>query len=667
MILPSVVFVVAKLLLMIAQNLLVWNVRGLNSRARRNVVRELVAQERISLISLQETKLDVCNDALVTEMLGYGFDYVTLPAIQTCGGIALAWRRDIWSMSNYILRANSITAKCALLGTEESWWITCVYGPQHDAAKIEFLQELRDLRSGCPGPWVVCGDFNLIYQAADKNNGRLNRRMMNRFRQLLDDLELMELHLHGRLFTWSNERADPTLERIDRVFVSEDWSSAFPNHNLRALSSQCSDHAPLLLRTDCSLRAFLRFRFENIWPSFEGYLGAVQEAWNEPCPVADAFRTLDIKLRRTAAALKRWSGRRIGSIRLQLAIAKEIVLRLDMAQETHSLSDAQRTLRNRMKAKCLGLASLQRTIARQRSRITFLAEGDTNTKFFHLQACHRSRKNNIESIRVGDDVAVHDEAMAQAFFDHYDSTLGTHSPRTSSLNFELLDIPHIDLSSTDYCFSEEEIWRTVLDMPVDKAPGPDGFTGLFYRTAWPIIKHDIMRAFQALWLLDGRSFYLVNQAYMILLRKKDEATLVTDFRPISLIHSFSKLFTKVLANRIARRFISWSGRTRARSSRGAFCTTISGRSTLRPSVYTGRRCHVLSLSSTLPKLSILSTGHSCLISCITWDSQIDGSIGLACCWQRLVQGLCSMDVPGDASVMRGASGRETHCRQCFLC
>jgi len=38
---------------MIAENLLVWNVRGLNSRARRNVVKE-----RVSLISLQETKLD---------------------------------------------------------------------------------------------------------------------------------------------------------------------------------------------------------------------------------------------------------------------------------------------------------------------------------------------------------------------------------------------------------------------------------------------------------------------------------------------------------------------------------------------------------------------------------------------------------------------------------
>lgn len=95
------------------------------------------------------------------------------------------------------------------------------------------------------------------------------------------------------------------------------------------------------------------------------------------------------------------------------------------------------------------------------------------------------------------------------------------------------------------------IWQAIMDMPPDKAPGPDGFTGLFYHTAWPIIKNDIMRAFQAIWSVDSRSFYLVNQAYMLLLRKKKDVATVGDYRPISLIHSFAKLLTKVLACRLA--------------------------------------------------------------------------------------------------------------------
>jgi len=65
---------------------LVWNVRGLNARARRNVVREFVVQERPTLVCLQETKLSsVCN-SLANEILGGPFAYDFLPANNAGGG-----------------------------------------------------------------------------------------------------------------------------------------------------------------------------------------------------------------------------------------------------------------------------------------------------------------------------------------------------------------------------------------------------------------------------------------------------------------------------------------------------------------------------------------------------------------------------------------------------
>jgi len=79
---------------MLSENCLVWNVRGLNSRSRRNVVRELVSQENISLLSLQETKLADISVSLILEICGAGFDYFFKPATNTCGGILLAWRTD---------------------------------------------------------------------------------------------------------------------------------------------------------------------------------------------------------------------------------------------------------------------------------------------------------------------------------------------------------------------------------------------------------------------------------------------------------------------------------------------------------------------------------------------------------------------------------------------
>ena len=155
------------------------------------------------------------------------------------------------------------------------------------------------------------------------------------------------------------------------------------------------------------------------------------------------------------------------------------------------------------------------------------------------------------NILVDDMVLIQDEEKAGAFFKHYDHLLGTCTHNPLKLDLDQLDLPKKDLSGIDVCFSEDEIWQTIKEIPLDKAPGPNGFTGLFYRTTWSIIKEDIIRAFQALWSLDGRSLYLVNQAYMILLRKKKDASVLNDFRPISLIHSFAKLFAKVLARRLS--------------------------------------------------------------------------------------------------------------------
>jgi hypothetical protein len=368
--------------------------------------------------------------------------------------------------------------------------------------KMLFLDELRDVRASCAGTWLICGDFNTIYQAEDKNNNRLNTRMMGRFRQFIDEAELQELHLKGRLYTWSNEHDSSTLERLDRVFASEDWVNDFPNHDLSALATECSDHALLLLKTDCSLPHFKQVRFENFWPKCEDYMQVVEEAWHAPLPWSntnvDTFRCLDSKLQNTAKALKSWSAKHVGSLRLQLAIAKEIMYRLDCAQDFRTLAPHELALRRKAKLCSLGLASLQGTLVRQRARITYVAEGDANTQFFHWQAYHRSRKNHISKLQTDEAVFFRDDEMAEVVFTHFDAILGSRGEQLNLINLDALNLPSVSNVLLDHCFTEEEVWQAIMDLLVDKAPGPDRFTGMFFRTAWPIIKSNIMRAFHAI-------------------------------------------------------------------------------------------------------------------------------------------------------------------------
>ena len=266
-----------------------------------------------------------------------------------------------------------------------------------------------------------------------------------------------------------------------------------------ALATECSDHAPLLLKTDYSLPPYKRFRFENFWLRCEGYLQVIEEACNNPFPWShaevDAFRCLNVKLCNTAKVLRSWSAKHVGSVRIQLAIAKEIVYRLDWPQDFRNLAPHELVLRRKAKLCSLGLASLQRTLVRQHSHITFLVEGDANTRFFHLQACHRTRKNHIAKLRCDNVVLFKDEDLVAAAFEHFNSIMGSSGSQQNLIYLGKLLLPSVQHTLLDQCFTDEEVWQAIIDMPTDKAPGLDGFTALFYRTAWPIIKADIMRAF----------------------------------------------------------------------------------------------------------------------------------------------------------------------------
>ena len=80
--------------------------------------------------------------------------------------------------------------------------------------------------------------------------------------------------------------------------------------------------------------------------------------------------------------------------------------------------------------------------------------------------------------------------MAEAVYEHFNSILGSSGNQQNLIALHELRLPSVQAVLLDECFSEGEIWQAILDMPTDKAPGPDGFTGMFYRAAWPIIKPD---------------------------------------------------------------------------------------------------------------------------------------------------------------------------------
>ena len=374
---------------------------------------------------------------------------------------------------------------------------------------------------------------------------------MGRFRRLLNDLELKESCLIGRRYTWSNERRQPTLEKIDRWFSTSDWDAVHPDHLLQALSSSISDHCPLLMATNVSLHRKARFHFQSFWLAIPGFHEVVAASWHSLPPKANLFVDLFLRLKATAKARSKWSQSRVGNIKEQILLANELILCFDQALDSRALSGGEAWLRRQLKKKVLGLASLQRTIARQKSRILWLKEGDASERFFKIFASHRRRRNHIFKLKDGGTEASSREGMCALAGGYYANLLGVPMGRRHTLCLPSLGLPEVDTSTLEAPLTEEVRWSTIKSMQPDKAPGPDGFTTRFYQSCWSIIKEVVMKAVRAFDGADGRGMERLNEAFIVLLPKKEGALDIKDFRPISLIHSFAKIVAKAMSAELA--------------------------------------------------------------------------------------------------------------------
>jgi len=425
-------------------SVLCWNVRGLNDGAHRELVRQIAASARPSVLCLQETKIGSMSQTIALDTLGQSLSkFVTLDAQGTRGGILLAWDEDLVLVSDVQCKVFTISAVVTMLLSNVTFLLTTCCGPADDRRKEEFLQEMISIKPALHVPWLIMGDFNLIYKASDKNNLNLNRRLMGKFRAALDECELMEICLQNRKFTWSDERDSPTLVCLDRAFCNADWELLFPNFALHALSTGASDHCPILLsRQDVVPRKAI-FRFENHWLSIGGFSEVVQQAWNK-VQTGSALTILKKKLRETARALRIWSKPLFSNARLQLHIANEIILRLDIAQETRQLSTEENILQADLKLNVLGLAALERSRRRQASRFIWLKAGDACTKFFHLRMSTRKRRKYISSLKRQDGTLSWDHQDKEGILhDYFSNIMGSKVPRSRSFDWTRLGMSRL--------------------------------------------------------------------------------------------------------------------------------------------------------------------------------------------------------------------------------
>lgn len=89
----------------------------------------------------------------------------------------------------------------------------------------------------------------------------------------------------------------------------------------------------------------------------------------------------------------------------------------------------------------------------------------------------------------------------------------------------------------------------IKNMPNEHAPGPDGFSGLFIKKCWYIVKNEFTRLFMD-FCTQNIDLTSINSSHIALIPKKDNPELVNDFRPTSLLNYSMKCIAKILFSRL---------------------------------------------------------------------------------------------------------------------
>ncbi|XP_073042054.1 uncharacterized protein [Primulina eburnea] len=237
-----------------------------------------------------------------------------------------------------------------------------------------------------------------------------------------------------------------------------------------------------------------------------------------------------------SGVLNDWAGSRFYDLSRKIeSLRKELN---GLLNPIHSINNTRRI--QELEHTIERLVVQEETHWKQRARTNWLAQGDGNTKFFHSFASQRKRINHIKGINDENGIwFVAEKDKADILLKFYANLFSSSNPSVLDFEAATLNTNSLvnDAMNAILCapYTETDIYKALFDMQPSKAPGPDGFTALFFQKNWNIVGKVVVAA--CLNILNRKGDLIGwNETNITLIPKVSNLVTPNDFRPIIIDH-----------------------------------------------------------------------------------------------------------------------------------
>ncbi|CAI9259916.1 unnamed protein product [Lactuca saligna] len=396
------------------------------------------------------------------------------------------------------LDANSQVMHCQVIFIKENKRLFCsfVYGCNYyiDRRKLwDSLGKHYNLVAG--QPWLIAGDFNVTRELVDTMAGhsKISRGMVE-FNECINSIEVQDINSNGLHYTW-NQRprgAFGALKKLDRVLGNHKLIEDFPNVFANFQPYRISDHSPMIIKFPIKRKFRVRpFKFVNSLVLLDNFLPIVESVWKTDVEGFGMFRLCQ-KLKLLKKPLRKLLTSH-GNFAEKVSKCREELCRVQESLDLDPCNEELRFEEGIYLQSFLNASREEESYLKQRAKVHWIKEGDSNSAYFHKVVKGKINRNRIETILDGNGNWKEGDEAFKVIVDYFGEFLGVEHGvvpiiRPEDLDFRKLDIQQaVDMIKD---VTDEEIKAALFDIDDDKAPGPDGFSSKFFKKAWMIVGSD---------------------------------------------------------------------------------------------------------------------------------------------------------------------------------